>query len=35
MAAGQVKLETELTNTRLNTTLDWLNKRSDRTSDVI
>ena len=35
MAAGQVKLETELTNTRLNTILDWLNQRSDRTSDVI
>lgn len=31
----QVKLDIELTNRRLKTTLDWLNKRSDKTSDVI
>ena len=30
-----VKLVIELTNTRLNTTLDRLNERSDKTSDVI
>jgi hypothetical protein len=30
-----VKLDIELTNTRLNTTLDRLNERSDKTSDVI
>ena len=30
-----VKLDIELTNTRLNTTLDRLNERSDKTSDII
>jgi hypothetical protein len=30
-----VKLDIELTNTRLNTTLDRLNERSDKTPDVI